>query len=108
MIVCYRDGSIWVWFPKLHKRVLFYKKCHTSDIHAIDLEGELFATGSRDQYCRIWSLNFDDSPKKLNCISSMNMSDRVWSTGFSPDGQYLLVGTAAWNHPPACLIDVER
>lgn len=104
----FRDGSVWFWTPRMRNSVRHYEGCHLSDINAVDLQGSVFATGSKDKSCKIWSMNIDSSPRDLTNLCCVAMTDRVWSLRFSPDGQHLLAGTGGHRSPAGCLIDVER
>lgn len=107
-LLYFRDGGIWLWTPEMEQRVLHYKKCHTADINAVDLHGGIFATGCRDNMCKIWSLNVEDSPTELANLYGISLGDRIWCLKFSADGQYLFGGTAGRGCPSGTLINVER
>lgn len=104
----YRDGSVWIWNKKFNRNVVHYENCHKSEINSVDLYNSVLVTGSRDKYCKMWTLNLDEPQNPLNNIYSVQMMDRVWCTAFSPNGQYLLIGTAGCQTPAAFLVDVER
>lgn len=110
-----RDGSFWIWCPKLKKRVLHYKKCYSvatvccdMAITAVDLEGPVFATGSKNGFCRLWLLDLENLPRHLVDVHHHLMKNEVLCTKFSPSGQQLFVGTAGWNCSAVSIFDVER
>lgn len=95
-----------MWTPD--KEVIHFKSCHASDVNAVDLDGHVVATGSRDNTLKLWSVDLDDREDKLWLMYKLHLQDRVWSTAFSPNGQYLFIGTAGCNAPSSSVVDVER
>lgn len=98
---------MWIWRPNFKKHVRHYKNCHSAAITSVDLEGALFATGSKDNLCTLWSLDLENTPTKLALVYNHLMKDEVLCVKFSQSGEQLVVGTTGRKASALNIFDVE-
>lgn len=61
----------------------------------MDLNGEIFVSGSKDNFVHIWKINDPDDPNKACLLKDINLHDRVWSVGLCEENKTnLAIGTA--------------
>lgn len=106
-VVCgQRDGSIFIWNSKSNH--LHLENCHQCDIDAIDFVGNIFVTGSKDEFVKLWSFKPVLQLPYLP-ISSLSVGDRVWSSKLNTRNSSLAVGTAGYKCvAPIQIFDLNR
>ncbi|XP_041369377.1 F-box/WD repeat-containing protein 4-like [Gigantopelta aegis] len=101
-----RDGSIGGWSTSTGSMLFHFLKVHTGDTQCVDLLGDLLISGSRDCHVKITSLSCNNSFSKPR--KTLQIHDRVWSLGVSPDGTVLAVGSAGCGGiPPLAIWDLN-
>lgn len=100
------DGSVLMW-NKTSKTPQFSHKVHDSNIHKVDVCGNLVFTGSVDNTVRVVDMSRDTEDR---IVAVFDTDDRVWSVVVSPDGRQCVGGTAARSSDitPVIVWDLER
>ncbi|XP_076175305.1 F-box/WD repeat-containing protein 4 [Ptiloglossa arizonensis] len=110
IITGHRDGSIKFWTKsRCDERIEFYfsiDKAHTCDINAIDKTSEAIISGSGDGTVKVWG---PVGQRILNVpLTTINITDRVWSLSADPTGKKFAVGSAGNSDcPPLHIFDLE-
>lgn len=80
---------------------------HLSDVNCVDLEGNIFVTGSKDHQAIIWPFRTDVTDN-FSPLYIFNVGARVLSTLFSKNSEYLAVGTCGIDVAPLFIYNSER
>lgn len=90
LISCSADKTIKIWDMTSYKELTTLAG-HDNTVYglAVSPDQKLLASTSRDKTVRIWDLVHNKQLFKLSGFSGM----AVWPVAFSPDGQYLVVGS---------------
>ncbi|XP_047114664.1 F-box/WD repeat-containing protein 4-like isoform X2 [Schistocerca piceifrons] len=109
--VCYfasttRDAAICGWSCATGELLFAQTSSHTSNIDAVDCNGVVLITGSRDRTVKLWTAA-DDYVWEEHV--EIDLDDRVWSIAACTDSPACAVGTAGHHEvPPLHIIDLER
>lgn len=101
-----RDAAICGWSCATGELLFAQTSSHTSNIDAVDSNGVVLITGSRDRTVKLWTA-VDDYVWEEHV--EIDLDDRVWSIAACTDSPACAVGTAGHNEvPPLHIIDLER
>lgn len=82
-------------YSTIEDNLVFYiPNAHSSDVTCVDLNNDIFVTGSRDKTFKIWPIqqNYVERPVS----QEIDIGDKIWSIGISPKGSKVIVGSAGY------------
>lgn len=81
---------------------------HGCDVTCVDMNLDIFVTGSRDKSFKIWQM-LDENLVCPNVYKGVEIGDKIWSLGLSPKSLQIAIGSAGYEKiTPLHIFDLHR
>ncbi|KAK7110224.1 F-box/WD repeat-containing protein 4-like [Littorina saxatilis] len=99
-----RGGGVSTWEASSGVQLMHCYNAHSSETQCVDVADDVIVSGSKDNTMKVLSMFPED---KQRVRQSFNIGDRIWSLSVSPNKSTVAVGTACYNNPAICLLDIH-
>ncbi|XP_043266074.1 F-box/WD repeat-containing protein 4-like [Colletes gigas] len=111
IVTGHRDGSIKFWTKSGSYKFINFdcniSRAHSYDINGIDKTRDAIISGSGDGTVKVWRPPVGQNILNVP-LTTINITDRVWSLSADPLGKKFAVGSAGNNNcPPLHIFDLE-